>query len=142
MPHTVLRHPVSESRTGLVSRPWARWVDDVTRAALGGPPVEHDSGTAITLDAAAGTLHWVTLTDSATITITGLVDGAQLLVILEQDATGSRVPTWPADVRWPGGTEPTWSTTPGDVDVVWLLRLDGLGTAGVTLGWAYVTFTP
>ena len=142
MAHTVLRHPVSESKTGLVSRPWARWVDDVTRAALGGAPVTADVATTATVDWARGTLQWVTLTANTTFTFSGLTDGALVTLILEQDTTGSWVPTWPADVRWPGGTEPTWSTTAGALDVVLLLRLDGAGTAGLTLGWAELGFTP
>jgi len=34
-----------------------------------------------------------------------------------QDATGSRTVTWWSGIKWPGGVEPTLTTTGGDVDV-------------------------
>ena len=42
-------------------------------------------------------------------------------LILVQDATGSRTVTWPATVKWPGGTAPTLSTGAAAVDIISLL---------------------
>jgi hypothetical protein len=37
--------------------------------------------------------------------------GTYLTLKLVQDSVGSRSPTWPANVKWPASTEPTWTTT-------------------------------
>ena len=54
---------------------------------------------------------------------------------LTQDATGSRLVTWPASVDWPGGTAPTLTTAAASVDIFEFWTIDG-GTTwfGVTLG--------
>lgn len=41
----------------------------------------------------------------------------RLRVILKQDGTGGRTVTWPANVKWPGGTVPTLTATAHAVDV-------------------------
>ena len=48
-----------------------------------------------------------------------------LTLILIQDATGNRVPSFPASVLWDGGTEPTWGTASGDEDIVTMFTYDG-----------------
>jgi hypothetical protein len=136
MIHAVLRQRVLDGKTGLFNRPWARWADEVTRAALGGPAVTKASGAAVVLDFRAGLLQWVTLTATASLDLTGLADGAQALVLLQQDATGSRtVSAWPAAVRWPGGTAPTLSTAPHAIDLVRLVAVAGVVLARADLGY-------
>ena len=44
---------------------------------------------------------------------------------LTQDGVGSRTVTWPASVKWPGGTAPTLSTAAGATDIV---RFEKVGT--------------
>jgi hypothetical protein len=39
-------------------------------------------------------------------------------LVLKQDGGGSKTVTWPASVKWPGGTAPTLSTAPNKVDIV------------------------
>lgn len=46
-----------------------------------------------------------------TFTFTAPTKPCNLLLMLIQDSVGSRTPVWPATVRWPGGTEPTWTAT-------------------------------
>jgi hypothetical protein len=43
----------------------------------------------------------------------------------KQDATGSRVLTWPASVRWPNSSPPTMSTGANKIDVFSFFTLDG-----------------
>lgn len=43
--------------------------------------------------------------------------GTLITIILVQDGTGSRTVTWPATVKWSGGTAPTLTTTAGKRDV-------------------------
>lgn len=57
-------------------------------------------------------------------------------VIARQDATGSRVLTWPASVKWPNNVTPTLTTTANKIDILQLMTVDG-GTSyfgGFSLG--------
>lgn len=85
------------------------------------------SGTTETLDLASGNWHDVTLTDNCTFTFAGATNGVgcSFLLILRQDATGSRTATWPAGVEWPDGVTPALSTDPNAVDIFSFLSRDG-----------------
>lgn len=43
----------------------------------------------------------------------------------KQDATGSRVITWPASVKWPNASPPTMSTGANKIDIFSFFTLDG-----------------
>lgn len=58
---------------------------------------------------------------SETFTFTAPSNPCSLTLILVQDGTGSRTATWPASVKWAGGTAPTLTTTGNAVDIVSLL---------------------
>ncbi len=45
-------------------------------------------------------------------------------LILKQDATGGRTVTWPASVKWAGGTAPTLSTDANAVDILTFITTD------------------
>lgn len=55
---------------------------------------------AMTLDWSTADLFRITLGGTTALTFTGAVDGQKLLLELTQDATGSRVATFPATVRY------------------------------------------
>jgi len=92
-----------------------------TDPGLLAPPVHAvgNSGTSLTIDASSssGWIKTITLTGNCTFTLTGATSGRAtvLELILSQDATGSRVVTWPASVKWSGGA-PTLSTAANSVD--------------------------
>ncbi len=77
-----------------------------------------NSGTADTIDWNAGQKQKSTLTGAVTFTFTAPQGPCNLILKLVQGGTGSYNPTWPAAVKWPGATEPTWSTAVGAVDIV------------------------
>lgn len=79
-----------------------------------------NSGTALTLDLATAAVFPVTMTGNCTFTLSNPVAGRTYEIILTQDGTGSRTITFPATVKWPGGTVPTWSTAAGRRDRVQL----------------------
>ena len=56
---------------------------------------------------------------------TGSGAACSFTLILAQDATGSRTATWPTAVKWPGGTEPTLTTTASRTDILSFLTTDG-----------------
>lgn len=78
-----------------------------------------NSGAADTIDWTAGNKQKSTLTGNCTFTFSPEPSGPCNLVLkLVQDATGSRTVTWPADVKWPGGTAPTLTTAANSIDIV------------------------
>lgn len=85
-----------------------------------------------TIDLNNGALHTIVLTTNTTFSFANLPtsgDVYTLTVMLTQDATGSRVPTFgsgsPPNVIWDGGTVPTWGTAAGAEDVVTMFTYDG-----------------
>ena len=74
------------------------------------------SSTGITVDAAAASVHTVTLAHSTTFTITNLPTGGTVTIIITQDSTGSRTGAF-TSTKFAGGT-PTLSTAAASIDVV------------------------
>lgn len=76
-----------------------------------------DSAT-IALDWQHSNVQYVVLGGNRTFTFTNEKDGARYLIIIKQDATGSRTVTFPVNVLWADGTPPTLSTGANEVDIV------------------------
>jgi hypothetical protein len=74
------------------------------------------SSTSIAVDASAAPVHTVTLAHAATFTLSNMVAGQSILIIITQDGTGSRTGSF-TSVKFPGGA-PTLSTGTGDIDVI------------------------
>ena len=70
-----------------------------------------NSGAADTIDWGAGNRQKSTLTDNVTYTFTAPSGPCHLTLRMIQDAGGTNTVTFPATVKWSGGTEPTWDTT-------------------------------
>lgn len=98
----------------------------------GAVPVATDGAT-VTFDIGRSNLWIVTFGGNRTLALTGDQDGDQFTLLLKQDGTGSRVPTWFSGILWQNGTTPTLTTTAGKYDVFPFLRV----STGVYLG-----FTP
>lgn len=77
-----------------------------------------NSSTADTIDWTQGNKQKSTLTGNCTYTFTAPGSPTSLVFKLVQDATGSRTVTWPAAVKWSGGTAPTLTTTANKVDII------------------------
>ena len=72
-----------------------------------------------------GNIQTLTLTSNTTFTFTNPTDSrtgatvaANFQLVLTQDATGSRLVTWPAGIKWQNGAAPTLSTTAAYVDII------------------------
>lgn len=78
------------------------------------------SGASQTLDFAVNDSFKVTLTDNCTFTLSTPLAGNSYVIVLIQDGTGSRTVTWPATVKFQGGTAPTLTTDANAVDVITL----------------------
>jgi hypothetical protein len=98
------------------------------------------SGSAITVpDPSVSQVSVVRLTANCGITMPTATAGARLRMALTQDATGSRVPTFPSNVAWISGAAPTWSTTAARTDLLEFMCLDGLNWFGWPLALGLVT---
>jgi len=82
------------------------------------------------IDFAVGYLHAVTLTSNTTFTFANVTTGVSVSFTMElsQDATGNRVVTWPASVRWPGGVVPSLSLLSSSINVLNFYTRDGGAT--------------
>ena len=98
-------------------------------------PYSANSSTAITIDLTNGTFQIITLTGNATITMPTAVSGKSFIMLLKQDATGSRTVTW-STVAWPGGTAPTITSTASKQDI-YSFYSDGSKWYGTTVGQNY-----
>ncbi len=109
---------------------------------LPGSPPEFDNGNSgagqVPVDWKKGGAQKITLTGNCTLQLyVGLTPGEPTWVQLklQQDATGSRVPTFQA-VLTPGGTGLTLSTAPGSTDLV-SLYYDGALLFATLAGLAF-----
>lgn len=93
--------------------------------------------TTISWDASVNQVTSVTLTDNRTLGApTNLVDGGTYILIVKQDATGSRTLAYNAVFKFPGGTAPTLSTDANAVDILTFVS-DGTNMYGAAqLGFA------
>lgn len=94
-----------------------------------------NTSTAITVSLANGTVQLLTLTGNATITMPAVGAGKSFIIMLKQDATGSRSVTW-STVVWPSGTAPTITSTASKMDMFSFFS-DGTNWYGVTVSQNY-----
>lgn len=88
--------------------------------AFASPPsyVELEDAPTITVDWSRGNVQAVTLHGNRTLVFENGEKGGRYMLAITQDATGSRVMTWPSSVRWPGGSPVTFTTTPNKRDYI------------------------
>jgi hypothetical protein len=79
------------------------------------------TGGATTINWTLGSKQSIILNASATFTFTPPAGVGNLLIKITQDATGSRLVTWPASVKWAGAAAPTLSTAANATDFVSLI---------------------
>lgn len=96
------------------------------------------SGAAQTIpDVAADTASQIVLSANCTFTFPAAVAGKSFLLALKQDATGSRLATFPGTVLWPGATAPTLTTAANKTDLLSFTCLDGTHWLGRAVAQNY-----
>lgn len=93
-----------------------------------------NTGTAITLSLATGTIKNLTLTGSPTITMPAIENGKSFIMYLRTGGGGNTV-TW-STVKWAGGTAPTITSTTARLDI-FSFFCDGINWYGVIVGQNY-----
>ena len=106
-------------------------------ATFGTPTVITDGATQV-IDCSSGSSMVWTLGATRTVsTFLNPAPGQVLYLEVRQDATGSRLLTWPSNVNWPGATPPTLTTTASKRDK-FILTYNASGTwDGYTQGLNY-----
>lgn len=94
-----------------------------------------NTSTALTVSLTNGTIQILTLTANATITMPAAGAGKSFVIILRQDATGSRSVTW-TTVNWPSASAPTITGTASKQDIFSFFS-DGTSWYGTTIGQNY-----
>lgn len=90
-----------------------------------------NSGTSKNIDWTAGQKQKITSTGSCTITFTAPLGPSNLtLRIIHENSVTAYAYTWPATVKWPGGTKATTTNTANAIDVV-SFYYDGTNYYGV-----------
>lgn len=98
--------------------------------------VAANTSTAYTIDLLNGSVQILTLTGNCTFTFPTATAGRSFILVLKQDATGSRTATWPAAVKWPAGTAPTITSTASKSDK-YIFTADGTNWIGSNAGQNY-----
>jgi len=109
---------------------------ELQTVALSETAISYGTTGAQALDLSTGTYFYPTAetTGAITFTFTNPSAGSPVLRVssftLELSGAGDNAPVWPASVKWPGGTEPTWTTVAGSPvvngpDVVSFVTRDG-----------------
>lgn len=93
-----------------------------------------NTGSAITLNLADGTIDNLTLTANTTITMPTAVLGKSFIIYL-RTGTGGFTVTW-STVKWPAGTAPTVTSTASRMDIFSFFS-DGTNWYGTTVGQNY-----
>lgn len=99
--------------------------------------VTANTTTAYTISLTSGTVQNLTLTGHCTFGFPTATAGKSFLLVLKQDATGSRTATWPAAVKWPTSTAPTITATANKADL-YAFTSDGTNWFGRALGQNYL----
>jgi len=88
-------------------------------------------------DPAVASISNITMTANTVFTFPTPAAGKSFTLVLSQDATGSRVPTWPSSVKWPSGNAPTVTSTANKTDVLFFLAVDAVSWLGSMGGRNY-----
>lgn len=107
------------------------WRDVTGVTSVGGrQETFHDQTTGVTttVDLAQGNVHQIVLTSDTVVTISGTIPASvacSIDIYVVQSSLGGRVVTWPASVKWPGGTAPVVTSTTNARDHFRLTTFDG-----------------
>ena len=82
-----------------------------------------------------------TASGDCTLTFTAPNGPCNITLMIVQGASTNFTLTWPANVKWPGGTAPTLSTANNAIDVITLVWDDTGGGDGTYYGQAALNFS-
>lgn len=95
--------------------------------------IEATDGATITFNLANGSVQEVTLGGNRTLAVANDNDYQCFILILRQDGTGSRIPTWWNNIKWQDNVEPTLATGANEVDVIGFIRISSTEYLGFVI---------
>ncbi len=115
------------------TRSWIDRTDNLNLKKYSETILKENITTTYQLNPDNGSVIEVTLTGNttftlATPTLASTTKSVGFTLILKQDATGSRVTTWPTTIKWPSKTLPSLSTSASSIDVLTFITTDGGST--------------
>lgn len=91
-------------------------ITEIKQACFNGVYDDGNSSTADTIDWTNGSIHKSSLTGNVTYTFTAPTGVSRLTLLIYTGGSAYTV-TWPASVKWTGGTAPTITTAASKVDI-------------------------
>ena len=96
------------------------------------------SSNTVTVNASASDYFTLSMTANVTtLTLSSVPSCKTLMIVITQDATGSRTMSWPAAFKWAGGTSGSLSTSASAKDLLAITTFDSGTTWYATLAKAY-----
>jgi hypothetical protein len=92
------------------------------------------AGTNIFLDCSTNLTASVTLTNASWITVTNMVEGESVMLLVRQDGVGSRGVTW-SNVVWRGNSPPVLTTNANKSDLIGFLNVRGTNYGSYSLNY-------
>jgi hypothetical protein len=85
-------------------------------------------------DQTKGNVRTVVLGGNRTLAVSNVAVGQRFVLVLQQDATGTRIPTWFAGISWPYAVVPTLTITANKYDVFGFICIASNTYLGFTIG--------
>src|SRR5258708_6381904 len=86
-----------------------------------------NTGTAATIDFSLGNIQTATLNGNCTFSFAGAPatgTSGSITLILTNDSTAGRTTTWPAAVKWPGGTQPSRDSAGSAINIYQFITIN------------------
>ena len=106
-------------------------------ATFGQPTVIVDGATQVIDCSSGSSMVWTMGASRTCSAFVNPVQGQILYLEVRQDATGSRIMTWPSNVNWPAATAPTLTTTASKRDKLCFIYNANNTWDGYTIGLNY-----
>lgn len=84
---------------------------------------QETDGATVTFNLSNSKIQRVTLGGNRALALSNEVDNRTFIIILQQDATGSRTVTWWSGIQWTNGVAPTLTTTANKYDAFGFVKL-------------------
>jgi len=110
------------------------YVDSLAQAPTNSYYDAGNSGSSITIDWSLGTIQKVTISAATAINFINGVAGGTYILIMVQNSNFSR--SWTQPVKWAGSSQPSWSTSAGQVDIASFLYANSTWYGGANLAFS------
>jgi hypothetical protein len=108
--------------------------DWLTGAGIYGTETDGATVTFDFSDQTKGNVRTVTLAGNRTLAVSNVAIGQRFVLVLKQDAVGTRIPTWFAGISWPYNVVPTLTVTASKYDTFGFICIASNTYLGFVIG--------